>query len=89
MTKDDFNQKALRNETETSVSYDLRPFENAQQEAAALSLGELVFRLSTGALNTSKALVLFVDSRYHNTPQISDHVEKLKAAGLPVSIEIP
>ena len=87
MTKDDFQQKAVRNETETAVSYDLRPFGNDQQEAAALFLGEQVFRLSVNALNTSKALVLVVDSKYQNTPQIGGLVEKLKVAGLPVSIE--
>lgn len=87
MTKDEFKQKAIRSETETTVSYDLRPFGNDQQEAAALCLGEQVFRLSIGALNTSKALVLVVDSKYQNTPQIGGHIEKLKTAGLPVSIE--
>jgi hypothetical protein len=89
MTKDEFKQKAIRTETETTVSYDLRPFGDEQEGAAAVFLGELVFRMSptVNALNTSKALVLFVDRKYQNTPQIGSHVEKLKAAGLPVSIE--
>jgi hypothetical protein len=86
MTKDDFQQKAVRNETETAVSYDLRPFGNDQQEAAALFLGEQVFRLSVNALNTSKAVELIVSEQYESTPQLEAFTEKLNAAGQAISI---
>ncbi|MGA7830528.1 MAG: hypothetical protein WCA21_06175 [Terracidiphilus sp.] len=87
MTKDDFQQKVIRNETETAVFYDLRPFGNDQREAAAVYLGEQVFRLSVNALNTSKAVELLVSEQYESTPQLEGFVEKLNAAGQAISIK--
>jgi hypothetical protein len=53
LTKDEFNQKAIRTETATTISYDLRPFDGKQRSAAALYLGELMFRQSIGSLKPS------------------------------------
>ena len=87
MTKDDFNQKAVCNETDSTVSFDVRPFGAEQQGAVALFLGEQVFLHSIAALNTSKNVVLLVDGNYESTFQLDGFVEKLKSAGLQVSIE--
>ena len=87
MTEDEFKATATRTEDEKSVTYDVRPFGDKQQEAVAVYLGSLVFKLSVNALNTSKAVVLLVDDRFTSTPQLDGFVGKLKAAGLPVTIQ--
>jgi hypothetical protein len=86
MTEDEFKKTAKRTEDETSITYDVRPFEDQQQEAVAVYLGSLVFKLSLKALNTSKALALLADSRFVSTPQLDGFVEKLKAAGLLIEV---
>ncbi len=86
MTKDEFNQNAVRNETGTTISYDVRPFGPEQQEAVAVFLGEQVFRRSIGALNTSKSVVLLVDGGFESTAQLEGFVGELNSAGLHVSM---
>lgn len=51
-----------------------------------MCLGELKLRLSLGALNTSKAVVLLVDSKFENTPQLIEFLDKLRRAGLSIEI---
>ena len=87
MTKDEFTQKAIRNETDSTVSYDVRPFGTEQQGAVAVFLGEQVFRHSIGALNTSKSVALLVDGNYESTSQLEGFIEKLKSAGLDVAVQ--
>jgi len=70
MTEDEFKATATRTENETSVTYDVRPFGDQQQEAVAVYLGSLVFKLSITTLNTSKAVVLLVDGRFASTAQL-------------------
>lgn len=82
MTESEFKQKIKRTETRAAVTYDIRPFEEKQQEAVAWYIGSLVNRLSLNALNTSKVLTLLVDSRFESTAQLDGFVEKLKGAGL-------
>jgi len=86
MTEEEFKKRAKRAEDETSITYDVRPFDDEQQEAVAVYLGSLVFKLSVNALNTSKAVSVLVDSRFIGTPQLEGFVEKLKAAGLSIEV---
>jgi hypothetical protein len=86
MTAGEFKKTVKRTEDETSITYDLCPFEGQQQGAAAWYLGDLILKLSVGALNTSKAVVLLVDTRFVTTPQLDGFVEKLKAAGLRIEV---
>ncbi len=87
MTKEQFTERAVRNETDSTVAFDVRPFGAEQQEAVAVFLGEQVFRLSIGALNLSKNLTLLVDGKYESTSQLEGFIEKLKSAGLHVSVD--
>lgn len=87
MTKEQFAETAVRNETDSTVSYDVRPFGAEEQEAVAVFLGEQVFRHSSGALNTSKNVTLLVDNHYESTSQLEGFIEKLKSAGLHVSVD--
>jgi hypothetical protein len=86
MTEAEFKTTVKRTEDETSVTYDVRPFEEFQQEGIAWYLGSLIFKLSLSALNISKAVVLLVDTRFVSTPQLDGFVEKLKAKGLPIEV---
>jgi hypothetical protein len=86
MTEDEFKKTVKRTEDETSVTYDLRPFEDQQQEAGALYLGSLIFKSSISKINTSKAVVVFADTRFVMTPQLDGFVEKLKAKGLQIEV---
>ena len=86
MTADVFRERALRSETETAITYDLRPFGDEQQEAVATYLGELVFRLSIKALKPTKPVVLLVDDKFVSTPQLQEFIAQLGAAGLSVTI---
>ena len=86
MTADAFKKTAIRAETDATVTYDVRTFGGEQQEAVAVYLGELVFRLSINTLQPTKAVVLLVDHRFVSTPQLDGFVETLGAAGLPVTI---
>lgn len=87
LTRAQFNQKAIRTETEGAVFYDVRPFGRQQLAAVALYLGELAFRQSIGALNKSKSVVLIVDKAFQSTPQIDRFIRQLNSAGLRASIE--
>jgi hypothetical protein len=89
VTEDQFKKTAKRSEDDKSITYDVRPFEDQQQEAVAVYLGSLVFKLSVNALNTSKAVALLADNRFVSTPQLDGFVEKLTAAGLPIEIRFP
>lgn len=87
MTADAFKKTALRTETDATITYDVRPFGGEQQEAVAVYLGELVFKLSINALQPTKAVVLLADHRFVSTPQLDGFIEKLSAAGLAVTIQ--
>lgn len=87
MTRDEFDQIAVRNESANTITYDLRPFDDDQQGAAELLLGELNVRRSFNVLNTSKELHLVVDEKYESTHQIEDVADQLRGAGLTVAIE--
>ena len=89
MTEDDFKKNAIRTEDNDAVTYDVRPFKDQQQDAVAVCLGALNFRLSINALNTSKGLVLLVDSAFVSTSQLDGFVENLKSAGLRVKVQKP
>jgi hypothetical protein len=86
MKEDEFKNTVERTEDETSVTYDLRPFEDQQQEAGALYLGSLIFKSSISSVNTSKKVVLLADSRFAMTDQLNGFVEKKKAEGLSIEI---
>jgi hypothetical protein len=86
MTEDEFKKTAKRTEDDTSVTYDLRPFGDQQQEAGALYLGSLIFKSSISSVNTSKKVVLLADSRFEMTDQLDGFVEKMKAKGLSIEI---
>ena len=86
MTLNAFNEKAIRTETDTAVTYDLRVFGKEQQTAVAVYLGHLVFRLSINTLQPTKGVVLLVDHQFVSTAQLDGFTEKLGAAGLPVKI---
>ena len=87
MTADAFKETAIRTETGTTITYDVRPFENEQQEAVAVYLGELVFRLSANALRPGKSVELLVDQGFVNTPQLDGFIQKLGTAGVSVTIK--
>jgi hypothetical protein len=87
MTEAEFNQTAVRDETASTITHDLRPFGAEQQGAVALFLGKQVFNHSIGALNTSKSVTLQVDDTYQSTAQLDGFIEKLTAAGLHISID--
>jgi hypothetical protein len=71
MTEGEFKNTVERTEDGTSITYDLRPFEDQQQEAAAWYLGKLILELSANPINSrSKAVVLLVDTRFVVTPLI-------------------
>jgi hypothetical protein len=86
ITEDEFKKTVKRSEDEILITYDIRPFGHHQQKAVALYLGNLIFRLSVSALNTSKAVVLLVDTRFVSTPQLDGFIVKLKTAGLPIEV---
>jgi len=87
VTRDDFNRRAVRYETETTVSFDVRPFGTKQQDAVTVFLGEKEFQHFTGALNRLKNVRLVVDHKFSGTSQIDGFIEHLKPA-LCVSIEM-
>lgn len=87
LSKYEFNQKAIRTETEDAIHYDLRPFGSQQQIAVALYVGELVFRNSVRALGTTKPVILQVDNTFESTTQIDSFIAQLKAIGLQISID--
>jgi hypothetical protein len=87
MTEGDFKKAAVRTEDDTSITYDLRPFEDQQQGAVAWYLGNLIFESSAHPINSpSKAVVLLVDTRFVITPQLGGFARKLKAARLPIEV---
>ena len=86
MTEDEFKETAERTEDETSVTYDLRPFDDEQQEAGALYLGSLIFKSSISHLSTSKKVVVLNDGRFEMTDQLDGFVKKLKAKGVTIEI---
>jgi len=86
MTESEFKKTVKRTEDETSVTYDFRPFEDQQQLAGAWYLGNLIFKSSVGALNTTKALALLVDTRFESTPQLDGFITKLRAHGLRIEV---
>lgn len=87
MTREEFNRRAVRNETETTVLLDVRPFGTRQQDAVTVFLGEQEFQRFTGALNTLKNVLLVVDRKFRGTSQIDGFIEHLRP-GLCVSIEM-
>lgn len=87
MTSEAFRQTAVRTESDTVITYDVRPFGDKQQEAVAAYLGELVFRLSMNALSPAKGVRLLVDNRFVSLPQLDGFIEKLREAGLAVEIK--
>lgn len=87
LTESEFKRTAKRTEDEAGITYDLRPFENQQQDAVAWYLGNLMFRLSANWISLpSKAVVLLVDARFVITRQLDGFVKKLNAAGLPIEV---
>ena len=88
MTADDFKKTAVRTETDAAITYDIRPFGDAQQEAVGVYLGELAFRLSMNTLKPTKSVVLLVDHEFASTPQLDGFIEKLGAAGLSVTTSV-
>lgn len=89
MTLDHFNQTAIRIETLTGASYDLLPFGDNQQGAVAVYLGHLIFQHSIGSQLPAKTVVLNVDDRFENTPQLQGFVDQLHSEGLTVVIQPP
>lgn len=86
MAEGEFKETVKRTEDETSVTYDLRPFEDQQQSAVAWYLGNLIFKSSMSALNTSKAVAVLVDTRFESTAQLDEFLTKLKARGLRIEV---
>jgi hypothetical protein len=87
VTRDEFNRGAVRNETETTVLLDVRPFGTMQQDAVTVFLGEQEFHRFSGALKTLKNVLLVVDRKFCGTAQIDGFIEHLRPV-LPVSIEM-
>jgi hypothetical protein len=87
VTRDDFNRRAVRNETETTVLLDVRPFGVQQEDAVTVFLGEQEFQRFTGALKTLKHVLLVVDRKFRGSAQIDGFIEHLRP-GLRVSIEM-
>jgi hypothetical protein len=86
MTEDEFNETVERAEDETSITYDLRPFDDQQQEAGAFYLGSLIFKSSISKLKASKKVALLVDDRYETTDQLDGFLEKLEQKGLSIEV---
>jgi len=87
MTEGEFEKTVERSEDATNITYDLRPFRDQQQEAAAWYLGKMNFELSARPISSpSKAVVILVDTKFVMTPQLAGFVEKLNAAGLRVEV---
>ena len=91
MTEGEFKKTVERSEDATNITYDLRPFEDQQQEAVAWYLGNLIIKLPANPINSpSKAVVLLVDTRCVITSQLAGFVEKLlNAAGLRIEVRYP
>jgi len=87
VTRDDFNRRAVRNETETTVLLDVRPFGSLQEDAVTVFLGEQEFQHSTGARKSWKNILLVVDRKFRGSAQIDGFIEHLRP-GLRVSIEM-
>lgn len=87
MTEDDFKKTAERAENETSIRYDLRPFQDHQQKAVAWYLGKLIFELAASSIKPpSKAVLLLVDNRFVITPQLDGFLRRLNGLGLPIEV---
>lgn len=86
MKEDDFKKTALRTEAGNLVTYDLRPFKDQQQDAAAWYLGNLIFKSSISSLDTSKSVLLLVNNAFKATKQLMGFVRQLKAGGLTIEV---
>jgi hypothetical protein len=87
-TEGEFEETVKRVEDETNITYDVRPFEDLQQQAVAWYLGSLIFKSSVSSLNTTKAVALLVDTRFVSTPQLDGFLEKLKARDLRIEVRL-
>jgi hypothetical protein len=86
MTEDEFKKTVKRTEDKSSVTTDIRPFGDKQQDAGAWYLGNLIFKSSISSLNTSKKAIVLSDDRFKMTDQFNGFVEKLKAIGLSIEV---
>lgn len=85
MTREDFHSRAVRHETKSAVTFDVRPFGRNQEDAVTVFLGEQEFRRSAGMLNTARSIVLVVDGNFLESSQIKGFIQHLKST-LRVSI---
>lgn len=87
MTEDRFKSTAQRDENEAEIRYDLRPFENQQDEALAWYLGNLVFRFSAVPIvRPTKPVAIVVDNRFALTRQMDGFLKNLTERDLPIEI---
>lgn len=86
MTADDFRKTAITIE-DSVITYDVRPFGDAQQEAVSAYLGERIFRLSAGWSKAEKPVVLVTDDTFETTPQLDGFMEQLREAGFSVQVK--
>jgi len=87
MTEDRFKRMVERDESEAGIRYDLRPFEDQQNEATAWYLGNLVFLFSVSSIvPPTKPVTVVVDSRFTLTRQMDGFLKTLTERGLPIEI---